>query len=331
MSVTQGFTRRGLIKAAAGTVAVTAFAGRAAAPARAEAPMMGVEGPTHYRFKLGDFEITTVYDGAIALDKVHPIFGNNQKPEDVEAFAQQNFLPPKAMKIGFTPVIVNTGKQLVVFDSGNGEARRGKGAGLYAERLAMAGYKPEQVDVVVITHFHPDHIGGLTEGDKPLFPNARYAVSETEYNFWTADKQTGSTDKSMQDRVALVQKKVVPFKDKMTFLKSEGEVVPGISTLTLFGHTPGHAGYHLESGGKRFVVFGDACNHYVLSMQQPEWHVAFDMDKEAAVASRKKILDMLAADKIPATGYHMPFPAVGYVEKQGTGYRWVPASYQLEL
>jgi glyoxylase-like metal-dependent hydrolase (beta-lactamase superfamily II) len=194
--------------------------------------------------------------------------------------------------------------------------------------MASAGYKPEQVDVVVITHMHGDHIGGLMREGKPVFPNARIVTGETEYDFWSKpDRLSGATEGTAK----LVQANVVPLAEKTTFLKDGGEVVPGIRAVAAFGHTPGMMGYHVESDGKRFMIFADVTNHYVVSLQKPEWHVRFDMDKDAAVATRKRVLDMLAADRIPASGYHMPFPAVGFVEKAGDGYRWLPASYQLRV
>lgn len=309
--------------AAAGSVA-------ASLPAGAKAPKQGIEAANYRRVKLGDFEVTTVADGYAAVPKVHPIFGNNQKAEDVAAYMQANFLPGNKMAIPFTPVIVNTGNELVLFDTGNGGGR-GPTRGQVTKSMAAAGLKPEQIDVVVITHFHPDHIGGIIDGGKATFPNARYVTGEAEYNFWTSDKVTGSSDKRMQGRVKLVNAKVKPVAEKMTFLKGGNDVVTGITAIAAFGHTPGHMAYNIESNGQRLVLFADASNHYVASLQKPEWHVIFDMDKPAAVASRKKLLGMVAADKVAATGYHMPFPAIGYVEQQGDAFRWVPHSYQLDL
>lgn len=309
--------------AAAGSVA-------ASLPASAKAPKQGIEAVNYRRVKLGDFEVTTVADGYAAVPKVHPIFGNNQKAEDVSAYMEANFLPGSKMAIPFTPVIVNTGNELVLFDTGNGGGR-GPTRGHLAKSIAAAGLKPEQIDIVVITHFHPDHIGGIIDGGKATFPNARYVTGEAEYNFWTSDKVTGSSDKRMQGRVKLVNDKVKPVAEKMTFLKGGNDVVTGITAIPTFGHTPGHMAFNIESNGQRMVLWGDACNHYVASLQKPEWHVIFDMDKAAAIESRKKILGMVAADKVPATGYHMPFPAIGYVEQQGDAFRWVPHSYQLDL
>lgn len=320
-------TRRHALLAAAGAAAAPALAGGLASPVRAAAPMQGPSTPQIYRFKLGDTEITTIADGAIQLDGPHPIFGNNQKVEDVQAYAEENFLSPTRMEISFTPVIVNTGNELVMFDSGNGAGRR-PNAGQLASLLGAAGYTPDQVDVVVITHFHGDHIGGLIEEGGSLFPNARYVLPEGEYAFWTSPDRMGSP---AEGNAKLVQANIVPHAEKATFVKEGADVASGIRAVSTPGHTPGHTSYLVDSGGKTFLIWGDVTNHHVLSLQKPDWHVGFDTDKDLAVQSRKKVLDMAATDRIPATGYHMPFPAVGYVEKVGDGYRWVPVSYQLRL
>ncbi len=321
-------SRRNLLVGASALAAAGSLT--AVGSASAKAPMQGVGGTAFRRVKLGDFEVTTVFDGYVNLPKVHPIFGNNQKPEDVAAYLEGNHLPGNKMSIGFTPVIVNTGNEVVLFDTGNG-AGRGPTRGNVAKSIAAAGYTPDQIDIVVITHFHPDHIGGMNADGKTTFPNARYVTGEAEYNFWTSKELAGTSNKSMQGRVKLVQDKVVPVADKMTFIKGGGDVVTGITAIEAFGHTPGHMGYNIESNGQRLVLWGDACNHYVASLQKPEWHVIFDMDKEKAIAARKQMLGMVAADKVPATGYHMPFPAIGYVEAQGDAFRWVGLSYQLDL
>ncbi|MEM8977304.1 MAG: MBL fold metallo-hydrolase [Pseudomonadota bacterium] len=298
--------------------------------AAAKAPLSGASMTAFRRVKLGKFEVTTVFDGFANVPKVFPIFGQNQSAEAVSKHMEANYLPGGKMQIGFTPVVVNTGSELVLFDSGNGSGR-GPTRGHLAKSLQAAGLSPDQIDVVVITHYHPDHIGGLIADGKATFPNARYVTGEAENNFWTSKKVTESTDKKMMGRSKQIQSNVVPLAEKTTFIKGGKDVVTGITAIETFGHTPGHMAYNIESDGKRLLLWADACNHYVASLQKPEWHVIFDMDKDAAIASRKKILDMAAADKVAATGYHMPFPAMGYVEKVGDAHRWIPMSYQLDI
>jgi glyoxylase-like metal-dependent hydrolase (beta-lactamase superfamily II) len=297
-------------------------------PAFAAAPMLGPARPQFYRFQLGDFEVTTLRDGAVQVDGPHPIFGEDQPAEDVAAFAEENFLPADRMEISFTPVLVNTGEALVLFDSGNVADRR-PGAGNLVAAIEAAGYTADQVGVVVITHMHGDHIGGLMTDGVPTYPNAAYVTGEIEYDFWSHDDRLS---RPTEGGARLVRSNVVPLAEKMRFIGDEGEVVPGISAIAAFGHTPGHMAYHIESAGSRLMLWADAANHYVLSVQQPDWHVRFDMDKEAAVATRRRLFDMANAERIPVTGYHMPFPAVGFVDTTADGgYRWVQASYQLHL
>ena len=320
-------SRRTALLGALGAGAALAASGIPTRPVQAAAPMLGPSKPSVYRFKLGEFEVSTILDGAIQLDGPHPIFGADKKPEDVQKLAAENFLPSSRMAISFAPVVVNTGKELILLDTGNGAARR-PNAGSLVSALAAGGYTPEQIDVVVLTHFHPDHIGGVMEDGKPVFANARYVTGVEEYNFWSpADKATGKTERVGK----LVQSNMVPLADKTTFLEDNQAVVSGITAIDAGGHTPGHLAYHLESDGKRLMITADIANHYVMSLQRPDWEVSFDMNKKKAAESRKEIFGMIAADKIPFTGYHMPFPNVGYVEPMGSGFRYVAAGYQMDL
>ena len=186
--------------------------------ARAAAPMQGVSPANVHRYMVGGFEVTALLDFARPGDKPETIFGTNQKPEDVAALLQANFLPADKFVNMFTPIVVNTGKELVLFDTGLGAANGGQ----LQERLKAAGFEAGQIDVVVITHCHPDHIGGVATDGKANFPNARYVIGETEYGFWSApERMSGPTENAAK----LVAANVTPFKDKMTFLKNESEVV----------------------------------------------------------------------------------------------------------
>ncbi len=319
-------TRRAALGAGLAGLAATAIG--APQTAQAGVPLQGLARPEIYRFKLGAFEVTTVNDGAIQLDGPHPIFGQNATAEEVQALAEANFLPPTKMEIGFTQTLVNTGSELVLFDTGNGAGRR-PNAGHLRALLTEAGVTPEDIDVIALTHFHPDHIGGMTEDGAVAYPNARYVMTAAEYDFWSPPEKAEAEATARVGK--LVQAGVVPVAEKATMINPGDAVVSGIEAVDTSGHTPGHASYHIESEGQRLLVLGDVCNHYVVSLQRPDWHVRFDMDKEKAVASRKQVLGMIAADRIPFVGYHMPYPAVGYLETLGDGFRWVPATYQMHL
>ncbi|MDZ7600490.1 MAG: MBL fold metallo-hydrolase, partial [Hoeflea sp.] len=166
------------------------------------------------------------------------------------------------------------------------------------------------------------------EGDAPAFPNARYVAGQVEYDFWSSEDRIGTGAENGHKGVV---SKVVPLADKMSFVGDGDTVVSGITGMAAFGHTPGHMIYGVESGGRKLMLTADAANHFVLSLQRPEWEVVFDTDKAAAAATRKAVFDMIATDRLAFIGYHMPFPSVGYVEAVGEGYRFIPETYQLDL
>jgi glyoxylase-like metal-dependent hydrolase (beta-lactamase superfamily II) len=318
-------TRREVLKLAGSTAALATLGSTAPEVANAAAPMMGVKRPDMYRFKLGSFEVTTFLDGYLQAPSLHPTYGNDQPIEAVQALAKANGLPMK-FETPYVPTLVNTGKELVLFDAGN-LAGRSPTTGKLLELLVTAGYKPEQIDVVVITHGHVDHIGGLMRDDKPTYPNARIVFGEVEFDFW----KKGEVREARKQNLEVFRKIALPFAEKATFLKPEGEVVSGIRAVNAYGHSPGMMAYHVESEGQRLLIWADVANNYVVPIQKPEWAVSFDDIKDMAAATRKRVFDMVATDKIPVVGFHLPFPSVGFVEKSSAGYRWDPAGYQFNL
>lgn len=299
------------------------------------ASLQGELQPTIYRFKLGDFEVATVLDAKAIRDGLHPHYGGNASAEAVQSLARANNIDTQRFEHPNIPTLVNTGKQLILFDTGNGalpreyeQLSKRLPPGQAAARLAAVGYRPEDIDVIVITHGHPDHIGGLTEGGKPVFPNARYVFGSAEFDFWKRGENVREARKFNRE---LFMKICVPLADRSIFIKPGDEVVSGITAVDAAGHSPGLLAFHIESAGKRLMITADTFTQYVMAVQRPDWHFEMDDEKEKAVASRKRILDTLATDKLMFASFHMPFPGIGYVEKSSGGYRWVPHSYQLNL
>jgi glyoxylase-like metal-dependent hydrolase (beta-lactamase superfamily II) len=236
----------------------------------------------------------------------------NVDPETFAEVSRDAFIPTDRAQFFFTPTVVQTGGNVILFDTGLG-AEGITGA------LEQAGIAPGDVTHVVLTHFHGDHIGGLMADGSPTFANAEYLTGQAEYDYWAANPNEGFTN--------MVQ----PLAEGMRFLADGDEVAPGVAAMAMFGHTPGHMGYMLSSGDESLLITADMTNHYVWSLAHPDWEVRFDMDKEAAAATRRRVLGMVAAERIPMLGYHMPFPAMGFVEASGDGFRWVPESYQLMI
>jgi glyoxylase-like metal-dependent hydrolase (beta-lactamase superfamily II) len=299
------------------------------------AKLQGEMQPHIYRFKLGGFDVATIMDSKVIRPGLTPAFGGEAHADEVKALAAANHIEADRYEHPFTPTVVNTGKELVLFDTGCGslsvEHERLKGRlppGHLVARMAQAGYQPEDVDVVVLTHGHPDHIGGLTKGGQVVFPNARYVIGAAEFDFWHKGENVREARKFNRE---LYVKIVVPLANRATFIKPGDEVVPGIAAVDAFGHSPGLLAFHIESEGKRLLAWADTCNHYVVAIQRPDLQLDVDDDKEKAVATRKRILDMVATEGIPVAGFHMPSPGLGYVDRAGGNYRWVPHSYQLNL
>ncbi len=318
-------TRRRLLAGSAAAV----LAARAA-PAAAAAPPAGRQTSGVYRYKIGTFELTALYDG-IWYRPITDKFIRNAPFAEVEHALADAFMPADKLATPFTTLVVNTGKRLVLIDTGTG-GQIAPSAGALRDNLTAAGIDPKAVDLIVISHFHPDHINGIKDKDNDVvFPNAEIMVPAAEWNFWMDDANMNAAPAEQKLTFRNQRRIFSDIARRVTRFPPGAEVAPGILTLAAPGHTPGHTVCSIHSGDQSLLVLGDTAQHPAVFARHPDWQAAFDIDGEAAVATRKRLFDRAAADRMLVTGYHFPFPACGHLVKTASGYEHIPTEWQPNL
>ncbi len=309
--------------------AAFAAGGLAGMPALAKAPMLGTQAPYWYRFKFGNAEATVVSDGPLPLGDPNAAFLGLTKDEIARQLSG-NYLPLENAVLEQNALIVNTGNQLVLFDTGMGTAKDfGPTTGKLLASMKAAGIDPKDIDAVVMSHGHIDHLGGNVGDDgKSNFPNAQFYIQQSDLEFWTDEKLAGGPLKSY---LAQAKKNLLPVRDRVVFFKDGQEFLPGITAIGAPGHTVGHTIFNIASGGKSMAYIGDLTHHPVLLMEKPLTEFAYDTDPKQAAQTRVKLLNMLANDKTPIVAYHFAWPGFGHVAKQGDGFRYFPSPMNMTL
>jgi glyoxylase-like metal-dependent hydrolase (beta-lactamase superfamily II) len=322
------FTRRSALGVAAAAVAAPLLP---SIQAEAAAPPVAKQAAGVYRYKVGEMEVTVVTDG-LRVMPLPDAFVRNAPKDQVNAALQAGFFEKDKLPLYFNPVVINTGSKLVAIDSGNGAGafEQSKGAtGQYHTNLAAAGIDAKSIDVVAISHFHGDHIGGLVTADgKPAFPNADVMVPAPEWAYWMDEGNMSRAPDAMKPGFQNVRRIFGALGNKVSQYEPGKDIVPGIQSIATPGHTPGHTSHVVTSGSQTIIVQGDVTNLPALFVRNPGWHAAFDMDGAKAEESRRKLYDRIVADRLIVQGYHFTFPAAAYVEKDGNGYRANPIPWQ---
>jgi glyoxylase-like metal-dependent hydrolase (beta-lactamase superfamily II) len=307
--------------AGAGAAAVAGTAAWGAAP---KAP---AQAPGVYRTRLGDYQLTALYDG-VWLVKMDEKLVRNADNAAVNRALAAAFLPPDVLPVSFTVLLVNTGSKLVMIDAGTA-GQLADTAGVLLANLAAAGIAPAAIDMVVISHFHPDHINGLkTKDGAKVFPNAEILVPEPEWTYWMDDGEMERAPNRIKIYFRNARRIFSDIAGEVRRFKPGAEVAPGIVSIPAFGHTPGHCAFAVASGRHSLLVMSDSVRNPYLFARHPDWQPLFDMDGPLAVKTRRQMLDRAAADRMLVQGYHFPFPACGHIARGGKGYELVPAEWR---
>lgn len=319
-------TRRHTLFGAA-AVAGTLTTGFTASPAGAKAPLATDQAPYFYRFKHGSMQGTVISDGILPLGEPSGSFLGTSK-EEVEQILTSNFLDPSNVILEQNILVLNTGSKLVLFDTGMGESQLfGPTPGRMMENLAAAGIDPKDIDAIVCTHAHCDHVWGImSAGGSPNFPNAQIYISQADFEFWTDEaKLSWSEPGYMKAFVEGARRNLMPNRDRIIFFKDGEEFLPGIQAMYAPGHTVGHSIFLITSDGQTMAAIGDTTHHHVLLLERPLMEFAFDTDPKLSAQTRFKVLDMLAQERIPMIAYHFPWPGIGHIAKAGEGFHFYPA------
>lgn len=314
-------TRRDLFKMAA---AAPAFAMPLSARAELGAPEGG--NPSHFKFSVGDARVTVVSDGYFRLPTDG--LGVNADPDEVQAFLKRHFLSPELGYSHTNHLYIEVGEARVLVDVGSGN-RFMENTGQLMGNLEAAGIDPYAITHVVITHAHPDHIWGIRDGfDEAVIPGAEYLMGQAEHDHWMQDGLVDRVAPEDQQFVLGAVNSINVDGAEWTLVQDGHEVVPGLTMIDTPGHTPGHMSLRVDSGDQSLIALGDSMTHAYTNFAHPEWYNGFDSDGEQTVATRKRLLDMAAEDRIAILGYHFPFPGVGHVQRDGDQHRFVPALWQ---
>jgi glyoxylase-like metal-dependent hydrolase (beta-lactamase superfamily II) len=311
--------------AAAATVGGHALAQNQNTPAAPQDPVGSRQAPGFYRFRIGDLEVTAVNDGFAP----RPLEGlvRNADLAEVTAAAREAFLPEDAFQNTFTTLVVRHGNRLTLIDTGLGEFGPPT-AGTWMANFRAAGFDPAQVNTVIISHFHGDHINGLRRKDgSAVFANAEVMVPAAEWAYWMDDARMSQAPEAMRVGFQGARRVFAPIGDDVKRYEAGKELVSGITAVAAHGHTPGHSAFAISSGKAMLMAVSDITSHPALFVRNPDWAPVFDMDAEQARQTRRRILDMAAAERTRVSFYHAPFPATGFIAKEGDRYRFVPAQW----
>lgn len=325
--MTQTISRRSLLKISAVGLLSAATAGihlRVGTPqASAQSTPTTASEAAYYRFKVGEFDCTAIMDGTT----VFPVefYGVNAAEGEVADLMNNFYLPADFVINPSICLLVNTGRNLVLFDTGFGPyAAPGAPVlgGKLMPTLLQLGIEPGDIDTVLLSHAHPDHLGGNLNADgEAAFPNARYVMARQEWDFWVA----GEPPQDWQFVTDIARASLQPISDQIELTEGETEVVPGITAFPAFGHTPGHQNYRITSGSDTLLHTVDDAGHYVVALEQPGWFGGFDLDGQQAIETRRRVLDTAAEERLKIMAYHFPFPGLGYVRKNADDtWDWVP-------
>jgi glyoxylase-like metal-dependent hydrolase (beta-lactamase superfamily II) len=332
-------TRRSMLRAGAG-LAVAAMATPLLTPASAhaeDARPAGAEplnGNGFYRFNIGDFQATAISDGYGQIP-IGPILAMNAPEGELATVLKANFMQP-VIQVTNNMLVVDTGRERILVDTGFGE-KLGPSFGSFPAlqaNLRRAGITPESIDLVVMSHAHLDHIGGLvTKSGALAFPQAQFVFVDTEWNYWTGSRYESEVNSSpMPDpfkkaTIGAARENLPPVADRSRFVKQGGEITGGVHYVAAAGHSPSHAAILFTSGMEQFMHMGDIAHNPVTGLQHPDWTSVFDHEPAQAIKSRKTILDRVTTDGLMVMGYHFPFPAIGHVIRHDTAYRWEAAQW----
>jgi glyoxylase-like metal-dependent hydrolase (beta-lactamase superfamily II) len=318
-------SRRGIFAGAAGAAVLAATGFPTLRFARAEGAAAGAKTAVAYSRALGDMTVTTLLDGYFNLGTN---LVTNAKPEDIAAaYASVFGDPSKPMRLPIVAYVVRTGTDTVLIDSGAGAAF-GPTSGAAHDALAAAGLTPDDITKVILTHMHPDHIGGLLAAEAAAFPKATLHVSKTDVDFWTSEDIAGKAPDAAKPFFALARGVAGAYGDRVTPFDGEADLGGGITAMPLPGHTVGHSGLRLSSGNAQMLIAGDAVAMAAYQFTHPDIGIAFDTDGKLAAETRRKMFDMVVADKLLVAATHLPFPGAGHIEKSGDAYAWVPEEWQ---
>lgn len=325
MLLPRHIARHALLAAALAGSAVSAALPLAASAAPVAKQQTQV--PGFYRMALGEFEVTALYDGYVDLD---PKILKGASAEDIQKLLAKMFVESsKGVQTAVNAYLINTGSQLVLVDAGAAQCF-GPTLGVIQANIEAAGYAPEQIDSVLLTHLHPDHACGLLTADGQMaFPDASVHVPQVEADYWLSAEVMAKAPEAGQGMFKMAQASVAPYvaAERLKLYGEQGPDIAGVTSVASHGHTPGHSGYLFGAGDSHLLVWGDIVHSHAVQFARPEVSIEFDVDSAQAIATRQRVFADAALDKLWVAGAHLPFPGIGHVRTEGEGYAWVPVEY----